>query len=171
MIKCRLLECIDDNFLLQVAEEPVRRGAVLDLVLTKEGLVGNVKLKLSAHDVVEFRIPGTEEGTQTQQAPYPGLQESKFWPPQGPAWQEYHGIKPWREERRRNLVNIQGSSPPSSGEMHPNKEETGQKCQVCVDEQGAPESKQTQKGSLQRVEARTGAWEEHREIVQAARDF
>ncbi|GAB0176265.1 mitochondrial enolase superfamily member 1 [Grus japonensis] len=55
------LECIDDNFLLQVIEEPMRRGAMLDLVLTnKEGLVGNVKLKgslgCSDHEMVEFRI-------------------------------------------------------------------------------------------------------------------
>jgi len=42
----RFLECIDDNFLLQVIEEPMRRGAMLDLVLTnKEGLMKNVKLK------------------------------------------------------------------------------------------------------------------------------
>jgi len=32
--------------LLQVIEEPTRRGAIMDLVLTnKEGLVGNVKVK------------------------------------------------------------------------------------------------------------------------------
>ncbi|GAB0179105.1 hypothetical protein GRJ2_000375800 [Grus japonensis] len=42
----RFLECVDDNFLLQVTEEPRRRGIMLDLVLTnKEGLVGNAKLK------------------------------------------------------------------------------------------------------------------------------
>jgi len=42
----RFLDCIDDNFLLQVTEEPTRRGVMLDLVVTnKEGLVGNVKLK------------------------------------------------------------------------------------------------------------------------------
>ncbi|GAB0206807.1 hypothetical protein GRJ2_003146300 [Grus japonensis] len=57
----RFLECIDDNFLLQVIEEPMRRGAMLDLVLTnKEGLVGDVKLKgslgCSDHKMVEFRI-------------------------------------------------------------------------------------------------------------------
>ncbi|GAB0207196.1 hypothetical protein GRJ2_003185200 [Grus japonensis] len=55
------LECVDDNFLLQVIEEPTRRGAMLDLVLTnKEGLVGDVKLKgslgCSDHEMVEFRI-------------------------------------------------------------------------------------------------------------------
>ncbi|GAB0181373.1 hypothetical protein GRJ2_000602600 [Grus japonensis] len=57
----RFLECVDDNFLLQVIEEPLRRGAMLDLVLTnKEGLVGNVKLKgshgCSDHEMVEFEI-------------------------------------------------------------------------------------------------------------------
>ncbi|GAB0187092.1 hypothetical protein GRJ2_001174500 [Grus japonensis] len=57
----KFLECVNDNFLLQVIEEPTRRGAMLDLVLTnKEGLVGNVKLKgslgCSDHETVEFRI-------------------------------------------------------------------------------------------------------------------
>ncbi|GAB0190272.1 hypothetical protein GRJ2_001492500 [Grus japonensis] len=55
----RFLECIGDNF--QVTEEPMRRGAMLELVLTnKEGLVGNVKLKgslgCSDHEMVEFKI-------------------------------------------------------------------------------------------------------------------
>ncbi|GAB0180661.1 mitochondrial enolase superfamily member 1 [Grus japonensis] len=57
----KFLECVDDNFLLQVIEEPMRRGAMLDLILTnKEGLVGDVKLKgslgCSDHKMVEFRI-------------------------------------------------------------------------------------------------------------------
>ncbi|GAB0186589.1 hypothetical protein GRJ2_001124200 [Grus japonensis] len=57
----RFLEGIDDNFLFQVIEEPTRRGATLDLVLTnKEGLVGNMKLKgslgCSDHEMVEFKI-------------------------------------------------------------------------------------------------------------------
>ncbi|GAB0187546.1 hypothetical protein GRJ2_001219900 [Grus japonensis] len=57
----RFLECADDNFLLQVTEEPMRRGAMLDLVLTnKEGLMGNVKLKgsvgCSDHETMEFKI-------------------------------------------------------------------------------------------------------------------
>ncbi|GAB0207232.1 hypothetical protein GRJ2_003188800 [Grus japonensis] len=57
----RFLECMDDNFLLQVIEEPTRRGAMLDLVLTnKEGLVGDVKLKgslgCSDHEMVELKI-------------------------------------------------------------------------------------------------------------------
>ncbi|GAB0183916.1 mitochondrial enolase superfamily member 1 [Grus japonensis] len=57
----KFLECVDENFLLQVIEEPIRRGAMLDLILTnKEGLVGDVKLKgslgCSDHKMVEFRI-------------------------------------------------------------------------------------------------------------------
>ncbi|GAB0182061.1 mitochondrial enolase superfamily member 1 [Grus japonensis] len=57
----KFLECVDDNFLLQVIEEPMRRGAMLDLILTnKEGLVGDIKLKgnlgCSDHKMVEFRI-------------------------------------------------------------------------------------------------------------------
>jgi len=41
----RFLQSINDNFLMQVVEEPTRRGALLDLVLTnKEGLVGDVKV-------------------------------------------------------------------------------------------------------------------------------
>ncbi|GAB0203845.1 hypothetical protein GRJ2_002850100 [Grus japonensis] len=57
----KFLECADDNFLLQVIEEPTRRGAMLDLILTnKEGLVGDVKLKgslgCSDHEMVEFKI-------------------------------------------------------------------------------------------------------------------
>ncbi|PKU27650.1 glycerol kinase [Limosa lapponica baueri] len=57
----KFLECVDDNFLLQMVEEPMRKGAMLDLVLTnKEGLVGNVKLKgilgCSDHEMVEFKI-------------------------------------------------------------------------------------------------------------------
>jgi len=57
----KFLQSIDDNFLMQVVEEPTRKGALLDLVLTnKEGLVEDVKvggrLACSDHEMVEFRI-------------------------------------------------------------------------------------------------------------------
>ena len=57
----RFLDCVEDNFFLQAIEEPTRRGAVLDLVLTnREGLVGNVTLQgslcCSDHEMVEFDI-------------------------------------------------------------------------------------------------------------------
>jgi len=57
----RFLQSIDDNFLMQVVEEPTRKGTLLDLLLTnKEGLVEDVKtggrLGCSDHEIVEFRI-------------------------------------------------------------------------------------------------------------------
>jgi len=57
----RFLQSIDDNFLVQVVEEPRRRGVLLDLVLTnKETLVEDMKvggsLGSSDHDMVEFSI-------------------------------------------------------------------------------------------------------------------
>ncbi|KAK4832412.1 hypothetical protein QYF61_023091 [Mycteria americana] len=59
--KFYLLKFIDDNFLFQVIEKPMRRDGLLDLILTnKEGPVGNVKIKgnlgCSDHEMVEFRI-------------------------------------------------------------------------------------------------------------------
>ena len=57
----RFLECIVDNFITQVIEEPKRACALLDLICTKkEGLVGDVKTKgslgCSNYERVEFRI-------------------------------------------------------------------------------------------------------------------
>jgi len=57
----RFLQSTNDKFLMQVVEEPKRKGALLDLVLTnKEGLVEDVKaggrLGCSDHEIVEFRI-------------------------------------------------------------------------------------------------------------------
>ena len=57
----RFLKCVDGNFLFQVVQELMRKGAMLDFVLTnEEGLVSNVKLKgslgCSDHKMVEFKI-------------------------------------------------------------------------------------------------------------------
>jgi len=57
----RFLECVDDNFLLRAIDKPKSRGVMLDFVLiTKEGLVGNVTLKgslgCSGHEIMEFKI-------------------------------------------------------------------------------------------------------------------
>ena len=54
-------QCVDDNFLMQMVDEPTRRGVLLDFILTnKEGPIEAVKvegsLSCSDHDVVEFRI-------------------------------------------------------------------------------------------------------------------
>ena len=57
----RFLVCIDSNFLLQVTDEPRRRGSFLDLIVTtKEGLVEDMKVKDNLccrdHVTVEFWI-------------------------------------------------------------------------------------------------------------------
>lgn len=57
----RVLENIDDNFLIQVIEGSTRRDYLLDLVLSnKEGLVDNVNLKGNFgsidHEMVAFNI-------------------------------------------------------------------------------------------------------------------
>jgi len=57
----RFLQSINDSFLMQVVEEPTRRGTLLDHVLTnKEGQVDDVqvggRLSCSDHEMVEFRI-------------------------------------------------------------------------------------------------------------------
>jgi len=54
----RFLQNIDDNFRMQVVEEPTRRGVLLDLVLTKkEGLIEDEKaggsLGCSDHEMVD----------------------------------------------------------------------------------------------------------------------
>jgi len=60
---------------------------------------------------------------------------------------------------------------PSPGAMDPSKEEVRRKCQEdCTDDQEAPGQTQAQKGTLQRVEARTGSLEQYREIAHTSRD-
>jgi len=97
----RFLEFVDDNFLLQLIEEPTRRGAKLDLVLTKKkGLVRNMKLKgslgCSDHEMVEFKILRAAMWVHSKlnaldfRRAHFGLFRHLL--------MEYHGTKPWREE-------------------------------------------------------------------------
>jgi len=65
------------------------------------------------------------------------------------------GIWLWRERGPRKLVDVQGSPPPSSREVHPREQKVRPKClQACMDEQGASGKIRAQKGSMQKVEAR-----------------
>lgn len=88
------MECAVDNFLLQVIEEPARRGTVLDLVLNnKDRLVGNMKLTgrldCSDHETVELKIVSGSLiwilGEQTSNS-------------SGIYLVQHHRIKPWRAE-------------------------------------------------------------------------
>ncbi|GAB0184462.1 hypothetical protein GRJ2_000911500 [Grus japonensis] len=94
----RFLECVDDNLLLQVIEEPMRRGAMLDLVLNnKEGLVGDVKLKgslgCSDHEMVEFKILRAARRVHSKLTTLDSREQTL-----AICLVEYHGTKPWREE-------------------------------------------------------------------------
>lgn len=56
----RLLECTEDNFLVQALDKPSRREALLDLVLTNAEIIEELKtegsLGCSNHALVEFMI-------------------------------------------------------------------------------------------------------------------
>ncbi|GAB0207710.1 hypothetical protein GRJ2_003236700 [Grus japonensis] len=57
----RFLECVEDNFLIQLVSEPTREGAQLDMSFAnREGLVGDVMvgghLGHSDHEMIEFLL-------------------------------------------------------------------------------------------------------------------
>ncbi|TRZ14264.1 hypothetical protein HGM15179_012846 [Zosterops borbonicus] len=59
----KFLECVEDNFLLQLVGEPTRGGTRLDLLFAnREGLVGDVvvgdRLGHVDHEIIEFSIFG-----------------------------------------------------------------------------------------------------------------
>ncbi|PKU28685.1 dtw domain-containing protein 2 [Limosa lapponica baueri] len=102
----KFLECVDDSFLLQVVEEPMRRGVMLDLDLTnKEELVGNVSLKgslgCSDHEMVEFKILRAAACMDEQGAP-------------GQAQKQKGGLQRV-EARTSRLGGIQRNCPSSQG--------------------------------------------------------
>lgn len=80
----RSFKYVGDNFYIQMIEKSMRRGSVLDLVLTsRKKLVENVMLQgscgCSDHEVLEFEIPHCSE-KDIQVAHWSGLQESILWP-------------------------------------------------------------------------------------------
>ncbi|PKU46242.1 pecanex-like protein hypothetical protein [Limosa lapponica baueri] len=133
-------------------EEPMRKGAMLDLVFTnKEGLVGNVKFKgslsCSDHEMVEFKIHRAARRVCSKLATLDFRRAD--WSPEKSDWQGSLGERTGRERGPRKLVGIQGSPPPRSGKEHPKKEEVRQNSQqACMDEQGPPGQAQDQKGGL-----------------------
>ncbi|GAB0206950.1 hypothetical protein GRJ2_003160600 [Grus japonensis] len=139
----RFLECVDDNFLLQVIEEPTRRGAMLDLVLTnKEGLVGDVKLKgslgCSDHEMVEFGILRAARRACSK------LTTLDFRRADFGLFRDLLGRIPW--DKALEGRGAQDSWLIFKGHLlqAPNKEEVRQKHQETpMDEQGAPGQSQT----------------------------
>ncbi|KAF4792858.1 hypothetical protein TURU_116628 [Turdus rufiventris] len=58
----KVLECLEDDFLLQLVSEPTSEGIMLDLLFARDGLVGDVVvggcLGHSDHEIIEFLIFG-----------------------------------------------------------------------------------------------------------------
>ncbi|PKU48920.1 rna-directed dna polymerase from mobile element jockey-like [Limosa lapponica baueri] len=153
----RFLECIDDNFFLKVIEQ-LMRGSMLDLVLTnKEGLVGNVKLKGSLgyrdHEIVECKILRAARRAHSK------LTTLDFWTADFDS-SDLLGRVPWDKalegrETQESWLTFENHLLQAQETCIP-REEVRQKCtEACVDEPGAPAQTQTEKGSLQRVEAKT----------------
>lgn len=66
-----VLKGIDDNFLPHVTEQPVRRGIMVNLLLTnEEELMGNVKFKVclssSNHKMVKFEFLRAVRGAHSK---------------------------------------------------------------------------------------------------------
>ncbi|PKU39627.1 hypothetical protein llap_10073 [Limosa lapponica baueri] len=58
----RFLKCVEDNFLTELESEPTKEGALLDLFVNREGLVGAVMtgghLRHSDDEIIEFLVLG-----------------------------------------------------------------------------------------------------------------
>ncbi|PKU47462.1 hypothetical protein llap_2202 [Limosa lapponica baueri] len=145
-----------------VIEEPTRRGAMLDLVLNnKEGLVGIVKLKgsldCSDHEMVKFK---TLRGGRR---PHSKLINLDLRRADFGLFMDLLVRVMWDKvlEGRgtpKNWLIFKDHLLQAQEEVCPNKEKVSQKRQeACMNAQGTPGQTQTQKGSLQRVEARTGS--------------
>lgn len=68
----QFLQCVEDHFLAQVMEEPIRWEVLLDLVLSsKDGLPRDVKAggSLSNHEIMEFKILSGRSKTKSRIAP------------------------------------------------------------------------------------------------------
>lgn len=117
----RFLLCLKDKFLVQVVEEePVRIGALLNLVLTNmEGLFGNLKLGgnlgCSDHETVELRILCGRNKVISRNATL-DFRRGNFDPCKD--LEVLHGLEHWKIRGPRELVDIQALLLPSSRSMH-----------------------------------------------------
>jgi len=155
----RFLECVHYNFLLQVTEESRRKCSLLHLILTNnKGLTGDVKIRGSDHEMLEFRI--LRAGRRGKSKPTaPDFSRAHFG-----LLKDLLGRILWERPGGkgclRKLINIQGSHPPRSRVFHLKKIEVSRKCQeACMVEGGAHSQTQTKKGNVQSVEERMGKLE------------
>jgi len=68
-------------------------------------------------------------GKKQNQDHSPGVQESRPWPVQRPAWKNPMGDSPGGKSGPGEPIDIQGSPPPNSRLMHSNVQEIKQRCQ------------------------------------------
>ncbi|GAB0206060.1 hypothetical protein GRJ2_003071600 [Grus japonensis] len=169
------LECADDNFLLQLREEPRRRSAMLDLILTnKESLVGDVKLKGSLggsdQEMVEFRILRAARRACSK------LTTLDFSRADFGLFRDLLGRIPWDKAlegrgAQDSWLVLKGHLLQAQGRCIPTKRKSGK-----TTKRSAWMNKELLGKVKQKKEAYRGwkqgqvAWEEYREIVQAAGD-
>ncbi|KAM9654465.1 uncharacterized protein ACIBXB_005124 [Morphnus guianensis] len=171
----RFLECIDDNFLLQVTEEPKRRGAMPDFVLTnKKGPIGNLKLKgslgCSDHEMVEVKI------LRAARRVHHKLTTMNFRRAEFDLFRDLLGRVPWDKdlegrETQESWLIFKDHLFQAQEQCIPVKRKSGKKAR-----RPAWMNKELLDKLQHKKEAYSGwkqgqvAWEECREIVQAARD-
>ncbi|GAB0188840.1 hypothetical protein GRJ2_001349300 [Grus japonensis] len=156
----KFLECVNDNFLFQVTEEPTTRGAMLDLILTnKEGLVGDIKLKgslgCSDHEMVEFRILRAARRALSK------LTTLDFRRADFGLFRDLLGRIPWDkalEERgaQDSWLIFKGHLLQAQERCIPTKRKSSKNTKRPLWMNKELLGSQTKKGSLQRVEARAG---------------
>ncbi|GAB0208941.1 hypothetical protein GRJ2_003359800 [Grus japonensis] len=171
----KFLECIDDNFLLQVIEESTRRGAMLDLVLpNKEGLVGNVKLKgslgCSDREMVEFKILRAARRAHSE------LTTLDFRRAGFGLSRDLLGRVPWDKAlegrgAQDSWLVFKDHLLQAQEQCIPTKRKTGENTRrpAWMNEM-LPDQLKHKKEAYRGWKQGQVAWEEHREIVQAARD-
>ncbi|KAK4812684.1 hypothetical protein QYF61_012194 [Mycteria americana] len=171
----RFLERVDDNFLLQVIEEPTRRCAMLDLLLTnKEGLVGNVKLKgslgCSDHEMVEVKILRAARRVHSKLTAL-DLRRADFG-----LFRDLLGRVPWdkalggRGAQEIWLI-FQDQLLQAQERCIPTKRKSGKNARRPAGmNKELLEKLKHKKEAYRGWKQGQGAWEEYREIVRAARD-
>lgn len=67
----RFMQCIDDNFLTEMIKEAIRKGTLLDLILTNKEKMVRSSLGCSYHETVELRI--LKRGSKAKARPQPWI--------------------------------------------------------------------------------------------------
>ncbi|GAB0176996.1 hypothetical protein GRJ2_000164800 [Grus japonensis] len=150
---------VGDNFLLQVIEESTRRGAMLDLVLSnKEGLVGDVKLKgslgCSDHKMMEILRAARRVHSKITALAFRRADFGLF--------RDLLGRIPWDKvlegrEAQDSWLIFKGHLLQAQERCIPTKRKSGKNTKRPPWMNKDVLGKVKQKGSLQRVEARTGS--------------